>query len=192
MKPLFAVKHGSKAIARQMRCSPLRVPRSESVGSREVHVKTLRSADMAAGIILAAIGILTLWASTTIVTTMEHRLSPRALPYAVGFLLAACGVGMALKARRFRGPDTPIEWPDGIGTRTILVALVSIGLYNGLMNLLGLPIATFLYIAFSIWFLDRAKWLVALVTGLVCGLASHYVFIGLLGLSFPEGIFFQG
>jgi putative tricarboxylic transport membrane protein len=162
------------------------------IGHSEVAVKTLRSADIAAGVFLAVLGLLTLWASSTIVTTMEHRLSPRALPYAVGILIFGCGVGMALKAWRSHGPDSGISWPDAWGVRIIIVTLVSIGLYNGFLNLLGLPTATFLYIAFSIWYLKREKWMTALLTGLACGVTSHFVFIQMLGLSFPEGIFFKG
>lgn len=156
----------------------------------EVVVKTLRLADIAAGLFLTLLGLLALWASSTIVTTMEHRLSPRALPYTVGLLILFCGVGMAAKAWRFRGPDSEIKWPDPVGIRIILVTLASIGGYNALMNLLGLPVTSFLYITFSIWYLNRTKWLTALLTGLICGITSHYVFIRMLGLSFPEGIFF--
>jgi len=99
---------------------------------------------------------------------------------------------MAIKAWRFRGPDSVIKWPDTEGIRTILVTLASIGFYNALMNLLGLPITSFLYITFSIGYLNRTKWLTALITGLICGITSYYVFIRMLGLSFPEGIFFKG
>lgn len=155
-------------------------------------MKTLRSADIATGLLLAMLGLLALWASSSIVTTMEHRLSPRTLPYAVGLLVLFCGLGIAIKAWRFRGPDPEIKWPDRVGIRTIIVSLVSVGFYNALMDLLGLPLATFLYITFSIWYLNRAKWLTALLTGLVCGIGSYYLFIRLLGLSFPEGFFFKG
>jgi len=158
----------------------------------EVVVKTLRSADIATGLLLAMLGLLALWASSSIVTTMEHRLSPRALPYAVAFLILFCGIGIAIKAWRFRGPDPEIKWPDRAGINIIIVSLASIGFYNAFMNLLGLPLATFFYITFSIWYLNRAKWLTALVTGLICGISSYYVFIRLLGLSFPEGFFFKG
>ena len=85
-----------------------------------------------------------------------------------------------------------IQWPDAIGIRIIGVTLAAIGLHNAFLNVLGLPIATFLYIAGSIWYLNRAKWTTALLTGLICGTLSHFVFIRMLGLSFPEGIFFQG
>ena len=155
-------------------------------------MKTLRSADIVGGCFLSVLGLLTLWAASTIVTTMEHRLSPRALPYAVGLLIFGCGVGMAAKAWRARGADSAIGWPDAAGIRTIVVSLAAVGLYNGFLELLGLPLATFLYIALSIWYLNRAKWATALLTGIVCGVVSHYVFIRLLGLSFPEGVLFKG
>jgi hypothetical protein len=121
---------------------------------------------------------------------MEHRLSPRALPYAVGGLVFFCGIGIAIKAWRFRGPDPGIKWPDRVGIKIIIVSLASIGFYNAFMNLLGLPLATFLYITFSIFYLNRARWFTALLTGLICGVSSYYLFIRLLGLSFPEGFFF--
>jgi putative tricarboxylic transport membrane protein len=187
------VNHSAEGVLQEAPYSAGFTPiHSKPIGYSEVAVKTLRSADIAAGLFLAVLGLLTLWASSTIVTTMEHRLSPRALPYAVGILIAGCGVGMAVKAWRSRGPGAAIDWPDATGVRIIVVTLLSIGLYNALMNLLGLPSATFLYIAGSIWYLKRAKWITALLTGLACGILSHYVFISLLGLSFPEGILFKG
>ena len=60
------------------------------------------------------------------------------------------------------------------------------------MNPLGLPLSTFLYVTFSIWYLKRSKWLTAIVIGLIFGVASYYVFIRLLTLSFPEGFLFGG
>ncbi|MCK7515179.1 MAG: hypothetical protein MZV70_71720 [Desulfobacterales bacterium] len=82
--------------------------------------------------LLAMLGLLALWASSSIVTTMEHRLSPRALPYAVSFLILFCGLGIALKAWRFRGPDPEIKWPDRAGIHIIIVSLASIGLLQRL------------------------------------------------------------
>ena len=75
--------------------------------------------------------------------------------------------------------------------RNILVNLVSLACYIVLMNPLGLPLATFLYIAFSVWYLKRSKWVTAIVIGLITGVVSYYVFIRLLALSFPEGELFE-
>ena len=109
----------------------------------------------------------------------------------VGFLLLLCGSGLALKSWTIRGVDFAINWPDGEGVRTILVTLFSLACYIVLLNPLGLPLASFLYIAFSIWYLKRSKWLLALVISLITAVISYYLFIRLLGLSFPAGFLFE-
>ena len=63
--------------------------------------------------------------------------------------------------------------------------------YIILLNPLGLPLASFLYIAFSIWYLKRSKWLTAIVISLITAVISYYLFIRLLGLSFPAGFLFE-
>ena len=78
------------------------------------------------------------------------------------------------------------------GIRTIMVTLASLACYIALMDPLGLPLASFVYIAFSIWYLKRSKWLTAIVIGLITGVVSYYLFIRLLALSFPEGSLFGG
>ena len=155
-------------------------------------MKTQRSADIAVGWIIAFLGLLVLYASTMVSVRGAHRLSPRTFPYAVGFLLLFCGIGLAVKSWRFRGEDIKIKWPDREGVTIILVNLISLALYVILMNPLGLPLSTFLYVTFTIWYLKRSKWVTAIVIGLIFGLASYYVFISLLGLSFPEGLLFGG
>jgi hypothetical protein len=64
--------------------------------------------------------------------------------------------------------------------------------YIVLMKPLGLPLSTFLYVTCSIWYLKPAKWVTAIVTGLVVGIVSYVVFIELLQLSFPMGFLFEG
>jgi hypothetical protein len=59
------------------------------------------------------------------------------------------------------------------------------------MNPLGFPLATFLYLFFSIGYLKKAKWLLALTISLVTAGLSYYLFIRLLGLSFPMGVLFE-
>jgi len=154
-------------------------------------VKTQRVADIAVGCLVALFGIFVLFASTWISVAGVHRLSPRAFPYALGVLLFFCGAGLALKTWSLRGEDPAIAWPDGEGIRTIVGSLVSLACYIALMNPLGLPLATCLYIAFSIWYLKREKWLTALVIGLITGLISYVLFIRLLGLSFPAGFLLE-
>jgi putative tricarboxylic transport membrane protein len=156
-----------------------------------VGVKTQRVADIAVGCLVALFGIFVLFASTWISMAGVHRLSPRTFPYVVGLLLVACGIGLALKSWTLRGEGPAIAWPDAVGIRTITVSLVCVAGYIALMNLLGLPLATFLYLTLSIWYLNRSKWVTAVVVGLITGVVSHYLFIHVLGLSFPAGFLFE-
>jgi putative tricarboxylic transport membrane protein len=158
----------------------------------EVVVKTLRPADIAVGCFLALLGLFIVYASSMIRVGVERALSPRTIPSAVGFLIFVCGIGLAVKSWRFRGEDPKIHWPDRQGTKIILVSLIILALYIVLMNPLGLPLSTFLYVTISILYLKPSKWVTAIVTGLVFGIVSYYVFIHLLKLSFPMGFLFEG
>ena len=154
-------------------------------------MKTQRVADIVVGCLVAALGIFVLIASTWISVAGVHRLSPRTFPYTVGALLLACGIALALKSWTLREEGPAIAWPDGVGVRTITVTLVFVAGYIAIMNLVGLPLATVLYLILSIWYLNRSKWAIAVVIGLVTGLVSYYVFIRLLGLSFPAGFLLE-
>ena len=155
-------------------------------------MKTLKPVDIVAGCFLALLGLFLLYASSMIRVGVERALSPRAFPSAIGIIILICGIGLAVKAWRFRGEDPVIHWPDREGLRIILVNLILLALYILLMNPLGLPLSTFLYVTCTIWYLNPAKWVTAVVTGLVIGVVSYVVFIELLQLSFPMGFLFEG
>jgi len=162
----------------------------DPVGS-EVVVKTLRPADIAVGCFLAVLGLFILYASSLIRVWVERALTPRTFPFTIGFLILFCGIGLAFKSWRFRGEDLKIHWPDREGIRINLGSLVIMVLYVVLMKPLGFPLSTFLYVTCSIWFLKPSKWVTAIVIGLIFGIVSYYVFIRLLGLSFPAGFLFE-
>lgn len=154
-------------------------------------MKTLKPVDIVVGIFLALLGLFIVYASSMIRVGVERALSPRTFPAAIGFLIFFCGIGLAIKSWRFKGEDPKINWPDRNGAKIILVNLIFLALYTILMNPLGLPISTFLYVTFSIWYLNRSKWITAIVAGLFFGIVSYYVFIELLKLSFPLGFLFE-
>jgi len=154
-------------------------------------VKTQRVADIVVGCGIALFGILIIYASTLITSGTPHKLPPQTFPMVVGILLLLCGSGLALKSWAIRGVDFTIPWPDGEGVRTLFVVIASIACYIVLLNRLGLPIASFLYITFSIWYLKRSKWLLAIVISLITAAISYFLFIRLLALSFPAGPFLE-
>lgn len=155
-------------------------------------MRTQRSADIKVGCFITLLGIFVIYAATMIRGGAAHSLPPRTFPMVVGFLLFFCGIGLAFKSWRLKGMDLVIKWPDREGIRTIAVILAGLAFFIALMNPLGLPLVTFLYVTFSIWYLKRSKWLMAIVIGLITGVVSYYLFIRLLALSFPEGSLFGG
>ncbi len=153
-------------------------------------MKTQRSADISSGIFLAVLGIVILAASAGIRGGLEERLPPRTLPYTMGFFVLFGGVLLAIKAWRFKGENPPINWPDRTGARHVLVTLVSLSAYLALIEPIGMPIATALYISFSVWYLQKGRYriLYAAITGILSAAVVFFLFMQFLELSFPAGI----
>jgi putative tricarboxylic transport membrane protein len=154
-------------------------------------VRTQRRADIAIGCFVALFGVFVLLAARMIPETGAHRLSPRTFPYFVSFLLFVCGAALAFKSWRLKGEDFAINWPDRAGFWTIVATLAILTAFVVLMNPLGLPLSTFIYLTAATWLLKPSKPLTALAIGLICAVFSYYVFIRLLALSFPAG-FLEG
>jgi putative tricarboxylic transport membrane protein len=146
-----------------------------------------RKCDLAAGAFIALLGAVVILAASQIRGDVDERLPPRTLPYVVGFMTLAGGLGLAVKAYRFRGEDPKIEWPEKDGWVRIGVNLLLLALFTALMDPLGMPITTGLYVAGAIWYMDRKRILTALITGAGSALVVYYLFIQLLGLTFPLG-----
>ena len=153
-------------------------------------MNTQRSADLASGCFLILLGIIVLIAASQIRGGMEERLPPRTLPYIVGGTILACGALLALKARRAAGEEIPIKWPGREAMIRIGVSLLAIVVFIAVMTPLGFPLSSAVYVAFSIWYLKRSGALTALISGIVTGALSYFVFIRLLGLSLPLGTLF--
>ncbi len=152
-------------------------------------MKTQRSADIAGGCFLSFLGLATIFAATQIKGGLEERLPPRTLPYVVGVIILISGALLAIRSWRFHGEDPAIKWPDRPGVIRVLVTIVSLSLYLALMDLLGLPLSTFLYVSFTVWYLGKYRLWYPLLVGFLSGAISYVVFIYLLELSFPVGPF---
>lgn len=154
-------------------------------------MKTIRQADIWIGCFLAILGLLIVYAASNIRIGVERALSPRFFPSVLGWLIFICGGGLAFRSWRFTGEDPKIAWPDRQGLRTIVVCLALLAGYIFFMKPLGLPIATFLYVTASIWFLKPEKRGMAILCGVILGILSYVVFIYLLQLSFPVGFLLE-
>ena len=152
-------------------------------------MKTQRSADIASGIFLIFFGLVVLYAATKITGGMEERLPPRTLPYFLGTTVLLAGALLAIKSWRYRGPDFVIKWPGKAGFVRVIITFVSLLIYTYLIDLIGMPVATALFVAFLVWYLSRGRHrlLAAVLTGVISGVVVYYLFIRFLELSFPVG-----
>jgi hypothetical protein len=153
-------------------------------------MKTQKSADIVTGLFLAALGLVVLFAARGITGGLEERLPPRTLPYAMGLTIFVTGGLLALKSWRFKGENPLIKWPDRTGKIRVLINLVALIAYIFLIDPLGMPIATFLYMAFSVWYLREGRYriVVAVATGLISAAMVLYLFMKFLELNFPMGL----
>jgi putative tricarboxylic transport membrane protein len=150
-------------------------------------LRSLRKCEIVAGAFIALLGAVVIIAASQIRGDVEERLPPRSLPYAVGFMTLTGGLALAVKSYRFRGEDPEIQWPEKDGWVRIGVNLLLLALFAALMDPLGMPITTGLYVAGAIWYMDRKRILTALLTGAGSAVTIYYLFIRLLGLTFPLG-----
>jgi len=107
----------------------------------------------------------------------------------VGVIILISGAILAIRSWGFHGEDPVIKWPSRRGTIRVLVTIFSLSLYLALMDPLGLPLSTFLYVSFTVWYLGRYRLWYPLLIGFLSGVVSYLVFIYLLELSFPAGPF---
>lgn len=151
-------------------------------------MRTLRSADLATGISLSALAIITLLASTQIAGTAGERLHPRTLPVILGWMILAGGILLAWNGWRYRGEPKPVGWPDREGVSRVLITLASLVVYLATLESLGFPLSSLLFISFLVWYLGRYRPWIAILCGLASAAAILFLFIMFLGLTFPLGL----
>ena len=154
-------------------------------------MRTQRSADIVSGGALTLLGFVVLVAASQITGGMEERLPPRTLPNIVGAALLVGGLALIWEAWRYRGPETPVGWPRWSGMLRNLVTLGALAAFVALLELLGTPLATALFVFGLVWYLRKRGGLSALLIGLICGAAIHLLFIQFLELSLPLGTLFR-
>lgn len=149
-------------------------------------MRTLRSADIASGIFICLLGLTVSYAAICIPALMGERLPAKALPLLCGVLTAAGGLLLVIRAFLYKGEAIPVEWPHLEGWRHVGVTLLALIIYVAVINLLGLPVASMLFVAVLVPYLGMS-----VLAGVAAGVGSAvfiYLMIHYLSLSFPLGI----
>jgi putative tricarboxylic transport membrane protein len=151
-------------------------------------MRTLRTADLVTGALAISVGLVTLLASRSIKAMAGESLDPRTLPMMVGWAMILAGAGIVHSGWRYRGAPVPVHWPDTDGLRRLVVTAVLLLLYVALIEPIGFPIVTAVFVAAHSWYLGRYRAWVTILGGLVTGIVVYYVFMQLLELTFPLGV----
>ncbi|HEX9017468.1 MAG TPA: tripartite tricarboxylate transporter TctB family protein [Chloroflexota bacterium] len=150
-------------------------------------MRTLKAADLTVGVFMTLLAILTLSQAVQIKAQAGDRLSPATMPIVVGCMILAAGIAQVVVAWRYNGEEKIVAWPDRVGGRRVLINIGIMIVYLALLEPLGFPLATLVYITAGTFYLGRYRWWVAPLTGLLSSLTVLLVFIDFLGLSFPIG-----
>jgi len=151
-------------------------------------MRTLRTADLLTGLCAAGLGLATLLASRGIKAMAGESLDPRTLPMMVGWILVGCGAGIVYSGWRYRGEAVAIQWPDRTGVQRLVVTAAMLLAYVGLIEPIGFPIVTALFVAGHSWYLGRYRPWAAILGGVAAGAVVYYVFMEGLELTFPLGL----
>ena len=106
----------------------------------------------------------------------------------IGLLLIVVGALAAVTAWRDSSRSN-VEWPPPDRAKRIAVILVSVAAYVAVIDILGMPLATFLVVSFEVWYLGTYRWYVPIAVGVCATAVLYFVFMVGLGLTFPAGPF---
>jgi putative tricarboxylic transport membrane protein len=162
----------------------MREAHTPSFLTRDVFMRTQRSADIVAGLFLTALGLVVGIAAWGLKSSFGEVLPPSALPLVLAGATMVAGLGLSIKAYGYRGEPVPVDWPARDGWFRLAVTFLSLVCYLALIESLGAALASFLFAAFLVWYLD-GRILPALYVGAGTALVIEYAFIKGLMMPFP-------
>ncbi len=117
---------------------------------------------------------------------------PRAFPYLLGICLVIAAVLLLLEIRRSHKRAEPPQ-PTGDRQRDWrhLVAIGGVailtGVYFYLFEVLGYVLSTVSYLILLMAYFNRGRWLMNVLTSVLFGVATYWLFQYVLGVSLPKG-----
>jgi putative tricarboxylic transport membrane protein len=149
----------------------------------------VRSADRIAGAALLALAIaFGVGALRSYAYWGENGPGPAFLPFWLGLVMAVLATLLLVGAARRREPGEP--WlPRGEGLARIAIVLGATIAYVALLSVLGMTIATALFLIVLVRWPDRRPWLTAIAVGVAVAALNYVVFTRWLRVPMPTGPF---
>jgi putative tricarboxylic transport membrane protein len=157
---------------------------------------TERENQMADRVIFVCILVLTgvyFWATSQIPTLeIGDPLGPKAFPRLLGgglIIAAVMLLAEMIKERKSAPvPVAAVEPQDKSSYKVIISVIVVTGLYFVLFEPLGYAVATSLFLLVMTHYFNKGKLWTNVLTSVIYGFASYYIFTTLLGVNLPRGI----
>jgi hypothetical protein len=113
------------------------------------------------------------------------------MPVLSGIALALlAAVWLALTILQHGGMRTAKSFfTTGQSHRNVLLTLLPLVLYAVLLETLGFPLTTFLFLIFLLRVIKPRSWSRCLITALIVSVTSFFLFEILLKVQFPPGVF---
>ena len=109
------------------------------------------------------------------------------LPFWLGLAMAALAIGLLVGATR--RPDAGSAWlPGGRVLVRIVVVIVATAAFIWLLPILGMTVATFLFLVGILRFLEGHTWLATIGVAVATSAVNWLVFIRWLNVPFPVGL----
>ena len=149
----------------------------------------MRSADRIAGAALLALGVaFSAGALKHYAYWGENGPGPAFLPFWLGLVMAGLGALLLISALRARDPGEP--WlPRGEGLRRLALVMGATIAFVALLKLLGMVLATVLFLVTLMRRLGLHSWPLTLAVALAMAGFNFLVFTFWLQVPFPVGVF---
>ena len=132
-----------------------------------------------AGVVAAAIGILTAFAARDLGLGSLTAPGPGLWPLVVGLVLAISGAAVAVR------PGDDAE-PIGRDAWIVVVACLSLALYTLVIEIVGFEVPTLLLLAFWLRGLGRESWRTTVLVSVGATVVVWVVFILVFGVALPH------
>ena len=112
------------------------------------------------------------------------------LPLWGGITLVIMSILLLFSSIRSRGPDDKVSFfPVPSAWKRVLVTFLSLAAYNGLLNLLGFTLTTFLFLGFLLKVVFPQSWRRTLLVSVLGAASARFLFVHFLETQLPKGIF---